>query len=929
MTSPTGNPPVYRFGTFEADCATGQLLKKGVRVKLQEQPFRLLCLLLESGGKVVTREAVRAHLWAGNTYVDFDASLSVAVGKLREALGDDSENPRFIETVPKRGYRFVAPVEVVGAGSTAGSAGLESSTAVAPDPMASASPANAATEGAATESRSSSPEAVAAGGVRPSAPVTGAGGFRSLHLVTIVVIALALVAGFVYRSRSRPEATAEAINSPAHPQVRRAVAVLGFRNLPGRREDDWLGQAFTEMIGTELAAGSSVRLVSDEDVALARHDLGLGGQDSLAKATLERLAKNPGADIVILGNYTSMAAKDGNRVRLDIRVQDTRSGETIAESAVTGKEGELFELAAQAGAELRKTLNISSMSTQEAVSARAALPANQNAVRFYSEGLAKAREYDSRSARELLKQAVAADPNFPLAHAALADALSISGFHKQSIAEAKRAVDLSAGLPTEDRLMIEGSYRSKLSDYAGAIQAYGALFQLRPDNLEYGLWLATAQYHVKREDALATLQTLRKLPSPIGDDLRIDLVEGSAEMNHDFAASKAAVRRAIGKAEAQHSPLRVAQGYGILCQGGASSGSSPDEYIQDCEKARDTYAQAGQANNVARTTVDLAGIYFFRGDLRQAERLWLEAAKEFRSLEDEEGVGATVNNLGAVYVVQGRLPEAKKMLEQALASYRTTEDNAGVAEAMADLGGVAWEQANLVEAESDYHQGAAAIANTGDKSLTATIAVGLGDIALARGDFDEARKQYQQSLDLRTQTGEVQTAAESQVALARLAMEEQHAAEAAEALRKAAEQFQKEKQADDELSARTELIRALVAQGKAAEAAAEVELGKALAAKSDNQVAKLQFALATAEQLAGVKHADAAAALLAASLKTAQERGLQRVEFEMQLAQGELAIGTGKDQAGRAILAALEKSARAQGFALIANRAAAAATRSH
>src|SRR5579862_1174410 len=104
---------VYRFGFFEAAPQTGELQRNGVRVKLQEQPFQLLVFLLENAGEIVSRESVRQRLWPGNTFVDFDASLSVAVGKLRDALSDSADNPRFIETVPRRGYRFIAPVKAI------------------------------------------------------------------------------------------------------------------------------------------------------------------------------------------------------------------------------------------------------------------------------------------------------------------------------------------------------------------------------------------------------------------------------------------------------------------------------------------------------------------------------------------------------------------------------------------------------------------------------------------------------------------------------------------------------------------------------------------------------------------------------------------------------------------------------------------------
>src|SRR3954451_4351896 len=109
----------FRFGVFEADLGTGQLLKQGRRLRLQEQPFRLLALLLERPGELVTREELRRLLWPRTT-VDFDHGLNKAVSKLRDALGDSAESPRFVETVARRGYRFLADVAVLGAGATRG-----------------------------------------------------------------------------------------------------------------------------------------------------------------------------------------------------------------------------------------------------------------------------------------------------------------------------------------------------------------------------------------------------------------------------------------------------------------------------------------------------------------------------------------------------------------------------------------------------------------------------------------------------------------------------------------------------------------------------------------------------------------------------------------------------------------------------------------
>src|SRR6201993_561798 len=106
-TRPSG---IVQFGTFEAALRSGELRKQGKRIKIQEQPFHVLTVLLRHPGEVVTREELRNQNWPPDTFVDFDNSLNTAINKLRDALGDSADSPRFIETLPRRGYRFIAPV---------------------------------------------------------------------------------------------------------------------------------------------------------------------------------------------------------------------------------------------------------------------------------------------------------------------------------------------------------------------------------------------------------------------------------------------------------------------------------------------------------------------------------------------------------------------------------------------------------------------------------------------------------------------------------------------------------------------------------------------------------------------------------------------------------------------------------------------------
>src|SRR5215467_2343778 len=137
MAEPAANVPaanliVVRFGVFEVDLRGRELRKSGVRIKLQDQPFQVLAMLVERPGVIVTREEIQQKLWPSDTFVEFDLSLNSAIKKLRQALGDESDNPRFVETLYRRGYRFVAPVVIPDHGQAVGASGPNGQLAVLP-----------------------------------------------------------------------------------------------------------------------------------------------------------------------------------------------------------------------------------------------------------------------------------------------------------------------------------------------------------------------------------------------------------------------------------------------------------------------------------------------------------------------------------------------------------------------------------------------------------------------------------------------------------------------------------------------------------------------------------------------------------------------------------------------------------------------------
>ena len=402
-------------------------------------------------------------------------------------------------------------------------------------------------------------------------------------------------------------------------------------------------------------------------------------EDSLAKATLERLRINPGADVVVLGSYTRSPGTGDKRIRLDVRVQDTLRGETISEQSFTGSEGNLFELATQAGEALRQSLGIGSASSQASLQARAALPSNQEAVRFYTEGQERLWAFDYGHARDLLTKAVAADPGYPLAHAALADAWSHLGYASKARAEIERARALSGNLGARRS---SADRRSVLFHDPGSTRkpsiAYRQLFAQFPDNLDYGLRLADEQRWVNPTDALHTLEALRHLPLPSGDDPRIDYIEARSWINNDVVKAQAAARRAVEKGAAQGSRLLVARAYGILCQT-ISNGGSTAESLKPARMRARVLLQLAIATTQLATTIDFADFYYQQGDLDRAEAMYREAIKVFRQTGDLEGLATASSNLGDISLARGNLTEAARALSDAIPGYKEMGDKDGVA----------------------------------------------------------------------------------------------------------------------------------------------------------------------------------------------------------------------------------------------------------
>jgi eukaryotic-like serine/threonine-protein kinase len=958
---------IIQFDQFRLDVARYELRRGDRVIKLEKNPMELLILLIESQGRLVEREAIIERLWGDDVFVDTRHGINTAVHKLRAALRDDAEQPRILETVFGKGYRLVSPliVESLGVDSAREDDKGHSQNSIVSEADFANQAAAVSVTTAGVQRRSVLPRWASLNGELPA--LSGAR-FHSRvlwisALICVVVVGLLFtlnVGGILDRLKtsgySRP---------PSNPPVkmRRSVAVLGFKNLSHRQDAAWLSTALAEMMTTELGAGEKLRTISEENVVRAKKDLSLADTDAYASDTLLRVRQNLGTDLVLAGSYADLGSRSGGQVRIDFRIQDAVTGETIASVAEVGSENELFQLIAHAGSDLRARIGVSEISPMEQASVRASYPSTPQAARIYAEGSEKLRLYDAIAAKALLEKAVALDPKYPLAHSALAMAWAGLGYDKRASDEAKTAFELSGNLSREERLLVEGQYRELSKQWPLAIDIYRMVFGFFPDNLEYGLRLAAAQSSGgKPQDALNTLASLRKLPSPLGDDPRIDREESQAfNFLGDYKQQLAAASTTVQKAEVRGARLLVASAQLGKCYSLAALGTNK-EARPLCENAKKTYASVGDRNGMAIAIDFIAQTLFGDGNLAESKRLdqealgifsqtgnrrrmgtalshlanvtWQEgdlggalkgyaaALANFQEVGDRLNVAAAKDNLGSIHYLKGDLKVSQDLFQEAVTGFREVGSKTSVANALENLAAPVSGLGDLTSARKMLEEALAIDRKQGVKSEAAWGLAGLGDLDLVEGKLDDASRDYNGALSVRTEIGEKGTIAESQLALAILALERGQPAETETRIREAREEFRKEKQIDDEMLADTVLARSLIVQHKYEEAQKEIEAGKGFVAKSQNRANQFQLNIVTAQLDAAQNRIEEAKRNLIAILAEAKQTGLLQYQFEARLELGQIEMKSGKTASGRARLGALQKDATSIGFLLIAHKAA-------
>jgi eukaryotic-like serine/threonine-protein kinase len=777
---------------------------------------------------------------------------------------------------------------------------------------------------------------------------------------------LALTAGlslWTARNLWKQKNVAEPSPSALHVRIRPSVAILGFKNLSNRTDAAWISTALSETLTTELAAGEQLRTVPEETVARMKIDLDLSNVESLSPDTLRQVRKNLASDFIIVGSYLTDANEKGGQIRLDLRLQDAVKGETVAAISETGTEKSMLELTSQVGVRLREQFGLDKLSNTESDAVKAELPSNSEAMRPYSEGLARIRAFDALSARDLLGHAVAAEPSFSLAHAALAKTWSSLGYDPMAQEEAKKALELAGNLSREKHLLVEALLYETRRDWGKAIEAYETLFSFFPDNLEYGLQLADAQTAGGRgQDALKTLTALDALGGQSRENPRIDLARSDAAASlGDHKLRRDSAELAAQKAGEQGAKLLVARARDSECRALADLSENEKAKVA-CEEARQIYEAAGDRFGLARTLHDMAEVPINQGDFPGAEKLYRQALLITRAIGNQKGQARELIDLGLISAKKGDFSSARRIYDEAFRDYQKAGDKYGMASVMGNTGILLREQGKLQDALNHFQQTFELSNEVGHRGSAAQALAVIGDVLLEQGDLPGAYKMYQQALAIEhelggknfyasmlTQTGRVfrqqakmdeaehtfreslameeqlgnkSDAAETRVALAELECDRGKATEAEQLSREALTVFRADAYADQEIFAGSILSRALLQQGKIDEAGSAIANAVRLSEKSQDVIIRTLVMLDHANVMAAGKNLAGAQTTARDALTRSRALGLVRLQWETSLVLAKIQMAGSDRAAGRARLHALEKSARAKGFDLIARKAA-------
>jgi TolB-like protein/DNA-binding winged helix-turn-helix (wHTH) protein/Flp pilus assembly protein TadD len=473
-----------RFGVFEVDLRSGELRKGGSRIRLQAQPFQVLALLIERRGETITRDEIRNQLWGAGTFVDFDHGLNKAINKIRETLGDSAVAPRFIETVARRGYRFIADVTVVEDAPAFEAGGVPAGDLVLDG---------------------NRPQEPSAASVSPPRWLTFSLAGFALTLAALVL----LVWPLAFRARSSP--------------VIRSLAVLPLENLSDDEAQEYFADGMTDELIATLGQISTVRVISRTSVMRYKR----------VRKPLPEIARELNVDAVVEGTVM----RSGGQVRITAQLIEAQSDKHVWSESYQGDLGDALTLQHQVARAIARQVQVS-VNPHEQVALKNERALDPEAREAYLKGryFWNKRTADGlKTAREYFERAIAKDPGYAEAYSGLADTYALLGDWQYAVMAPEAALPRAKAaalkaLELDNRL---GEAHTSLAfcldgfdwDFASAEREFRQGLELNPSYATAHHWYAWHLTLVGRDgEAVSEMRTAAAL-DPLSLIINADLAE--------------------------------------------------------------------------------------------------------------------------------------------------------------------------------------------------------------------------------------------------------------------------------------------------------------------------------------------------------------------------------------------------------------------
>ena len=463
MVSSTPQVRRIRFGAFDVDLISNEIFKHGIRIKLQDQPFQILTVLLQRPGELILREELRRKLWADDTFVDFDAGMNAAIRRLRDALNDSADQPRYIQTLPRHGYRFIADVEAISG----------------PDPLIPALTPPAHTERVSFDDRSLAIQRDSATVNAKMQWISGLG--LTLALATILTMVTNDWRHHVFATHASSNV--------------QSIAVLPLRNLSADPSQDYFADGMTEALITDLAQIESLRVIS---ATSSMHYKG-------TQEGLPQIAKDLNVDVVVEG----VVVRSGDQVRVDAQLIRADTDRHIWARSYDRKVNDILSLQADVAQAIATEIEAKLTSGDQARLAAKKQIVDPKVYEAYLKGQYFSSRFknqkDLQKAVEYYEEAIHLDPEYAPAYAGLSEAYSkveIWGEADEAvvraIAAAKKALSLDDSLADAHRSLAFVLHRH-MQDWSGAEKEFKRALELNPNDAlahnRYGFFQDTVGLH--------------------------------------------------------------------------------------------------------------------------------------------------------------------------------------------------------------------------------------------------------------------------------------------------------------------------------------------------------------------------------------------------------------------------------------------------